>query len=107
LLLLLVVEAGDGPGGWLGGEPLLLGLLEPLHLPAGLRVVGPGVVEPDAQSPELDLEGDPAAAAGNAGEDCPLSVSTLAGIPQRTEASWKAWRTSGPVTVRRGTAASE
>ncbi len=31
----------------------------------------------------------------------PLSVSTLAGIPQRRKASWKAWTTSGPVMVRR------
>jgi len=31
-----------------------------------------------------------------------LSVSTLAGIPQRTNACWKVCSTSGPVMVRRG-----
>jgi len=54
------LQAGDGPGRGLGGEPLLLGLLESLHLSAGLRVVCAGVVEPDAQPSQLDLEGDPA-----------------------------------------------
>jgi hypothetical protein len=33
-------------------------------LALGLRVVGAGVVEPDAEAAELDFEGDPAATAG-------------------------------------------
>ena len=60
-----------GQGGWRGllGQPLLLGLVEALDLSAGLRVVGPGVVEPDAEQVELDFQGDPAAATRLAGED--------------------------------------
>jgi hypothetical protein len=65
----LAGQAAGGVCGWLRGEPLLLGLLEPFDLAAGLGVVGPGVVEPDAEAAELDLEGDAAAAALPAGED--------------------------------------
>ena len=62
-------QAGDGLGWWLGGEPLLLGLLEAFDLALGLRMMGAGVVEPDAEAAELDFEGDPAAVAREAGED--------------------------------------
>lgn len=48
-------HAGDGAGRWLGGEPLLLGLLVSLDLAAGLGMVGAGVVEPDPEPAELDL----------------------------------------------------
>jgi hypothetical protein len=65
----VALQAGDRGGRWLGCEPLLLGLLESLDLAAGLRMVGPGVVEADPESAEFDLEGDAAAAAGCAGED--------------------------------------
>jgi hypothetical protein len=65
----LALQLFDGGRGWLGGQPLLLGLVEPLHLAAGLRMPGPGVVEPDAEQVELELQGDPAAAARLAGED--------------------------------------
>jgi hypothetical protein len=65
----VALQAGDRDGRWLGCEPLLLGLLEALDLAAGLRVVGPGVVEADPESAEFDLENDCAAAAGRAGED--------------------------------------
>ena len=64
----LAVQAGDGACGWLGGEPLLLGLLEAFDLAAGLGVVGAGVVEADTEAAELDLEGDAAAATLSAGE---------------------------------------
>jgi hypothetical protein len=58
-----------GRGCWgLGGEPFLLGLVEPFDLPAGLRMVGAGVVEADAEAAEFDLERDPAAADSFAGE---------------------------------------
>ena len=53
-----VVVAGESvqlvlqPGGCgrrrLCGEPFLLGLVEPFHLAAGLRMVGPGMADPDA-----------------------------------------------------------
>jgi hypothetical protein len=68
----LALPADGGLGRWLCGEPLLLGLLEAFDLALGLRVVGAGVVEPDVEAAELDLEGDPAAAAGEAGEDRPV-----------------------------------
>jgi hypothetical protein len=60
----LALQAGDALGRWLRGEPLLLGPLEAFDLALGLGVVGAGVVEPDAEAAVLDLEGDPAAAAG-------------------------------------------
>jgi hypothetical protein len=63
------LQAGEGLGRRLGGEPFLLGLLEALDLPAGLRMVCAGVVEPDPEPAELDLQGDSAAAAGEPGED--------------------------------------
>ncbi len=53
-------------------EPFLQGLVEALHFSAGLRMVGPGVVEPDPGGVAGDLEGDPAAAAGCAGEHRPV-----------------------------------
>src|SRR4051812_21109067 len=65
----LALQAGGGLGGWLGGEPFLLGLVESLDLSAGLGMVRSGVVEPDPEPTELDLEGDPASAAGETGED--------------------------------------
>jgi hypothetical protein len=50
----------------LGLQPLLQGLLEPLDLPAGGRVVGSGVLLEHAQGAELVLEA--VAAARAAGE---------------------------------------
>ena len=41
----LVLQPGQGGGAGLRGQPFLLGLVEPFHLAAGLRMVGPGVVE--------------------------------------------------------------
>ena len=43
--------------------------MEALDFAAGLRVVGPAVAEPDAQGGEFAFEGDPAAAAVQAGKD--------------------------------------
>jgi hypothetical protein len=77
----LPLEFLHGGGGWLRGEPLLLGLVEALDLAAGLRVVGPGVVEEDPSLAELDLEGDPAAASGCAGEDRAVVGEHPAGMP--------------------------
>jgi hypothetical protein len=53
----------------LGGQPLLLGLVEPFHLPAGLWVAGAAVVQPHAEQVELQFQGDSPSAAGFAGED--------------------------------------
>jgi hypothetical protein len=66
----LRLQAGDGVGGFLFGQPLLLGLVEAFDLAAGLRVVGAGVGVADPEQAEVDLDGDPAGAAGFAGEDC-------------------------------------
>jgi hypothetical protein len=60
----------------LRGKPLLLGLLEPLHFAADLRVVGPGVITPDPEHAEFDLQSDPALAALFAGEDRPIEFLT-------------------------------
>ena len=52
---------------WVGSAGPHRGALQPLDL-AGLRVVGPGVAEPDAHSGELAFQCDPAAAAVEAGK---------------------------------------
>ena len=59
-LVQLGLQLGHGAGPRLGREPLLLGLMERFDLAAGLRVVGAGVVEPDTEDAELDLQRDPA-----------------------------------------------
>jgi hypothetical protein len=51
-------------------------LVEPFHLAAGLRMVGPGMGELDPAQPELHLQGDPAVAALFAGEDRPVEFLT-------------------------------
>jgi hypothetical protein len=67
----------DQGGGWrLRGQPLLLGLVEPFDLPAGLGVVGPGVAEPDAAQSEGDFERDPALTPLFGGEDGPVEFLT-------------------------------
>jgi hypothetical protein len=63
----LQLDQGAGLDG-LGGQPLLEGLLEPLHLAAGGGVVGAGVLLRHVQAAQLGLEGVAAAlAAGQAG----------------------------------------
>jgi len=63
----------------LGGQPLFQGLLEPLGLALGLRVVGLAVFLRDAQPPQLVLEAVAAAAAGEPGRiDQP--VEFLSGV---------------------------
>ena len=52
----------------LAGEPLLQRLVKPLDLSAGLRVVGPGVTQRNAERGGLAFQGDPAVAAVGAGE---------------------------------------
>ena len=59
----LGLELGDGGRAGLVVEPFLQGLVEAFDFPAGLRVVGPGVGEPDPAGVAGELEGDPAAAA--------------------------------------------
>jgi hypothetical protein len=60
---------GKGQGlGWLGAEPVLHRLLEPLDLALGLGVVRLAVFLPDAETAQLVLEAVAAAsAAGQAG----------------------------------------
>ena len=60
--------------GGLGGEPVLQGLLEPLHFPLGLRVVRAPVLLPDAQAAQVGFQAVAAApAAGEpGGEDHPV-----------------------------------
>ncbi len=64
----LKLELGDGVCRRLLVQEALDGLVEALDLAAGLRVVGRGVFEDDAQALQLKLEQD-LAAPGPAGED--------------------------------------
>ena len=64
----LGLQVGEGAGAGLAGEPLLQRLVKPLHLSAGLRVVGPGVTQRNAERDGLAFQGDPAVAAVGAGE---------------------------------------
>jgi hypothetical protein len=68
-LVELGLQAADGGGQVVAGEPFLQGLVEALDLAAGLRVVGAAVTEPDPERGGLAFERDPAAAAVKAGED--------------------------------------
>ena len=79
-------------GRWLGGQPLLLGLVEPLHFAAGLRMVGPGVIEPHAPGrPSSTSKATRPSPRCLPVKTAPLSVSTLAGIPHRVKAFAEAW----------------
>ena len=60
----LALELLDGGRTRLARQPLLLGLVEPLDLAAGLRVVHRGVAEGDAERRELELDRAPASASG-------------------------------------------
>jgi hypothetical protein len=64
----LCLEAGDRAGATLLGEPSLEGLVEPFDFPAGLGVVGAGVLVVDAEGEQLELD-RAAAVAGFGGED--------------------------------------
>jgi hypothetical protein len=67
------LEFGDCGGlAGLSCQPLFEGLVEAFDFPAGLWVVGAGVVEPDAVGVAGEFEGDAAAAAGEAGEHRPV-----------------------------------
>jgi hypothetical protein len=59
----LALQRPQGGRGGLGGQPLLLGLVKAFDFAAGLRVVGPGMIEPHAEQAEFDFQGDPALAA--------------------------------------------
>jgi hypothetical protein len=56
------LELAEGGRAGLPVEPFLHGLVGTLDFPAGLRVVGPGVAEPDFAGVAGQLEGRPAAA---------------------------------------------
>ena len=71
-LVQLALQRPDRGGGRLRCQPFLLGLVEPFYFAAGLRVVGPGVVEFHSEDSEFDFEGDSAVAALFGGEDCPV-----------------------------------
>ncbi len=64
----LGLELGEVAGGVLAGQMLLQRLVEPLHLAAGLGVVGPGVPVGHAQPGRLVFHGA-AAVARPSGED--------------------------------------
>ena len=69
----LGLQAGEGGGGVLAGEPFLQGLVEAFGFPTGLRVVGAAVGQADAQGGQLAFQRDPAAAAVEPCEDGPAS----------------------------------
>src|SRR5215207_3056651 len=73
----LALQRPDRGRRGLGREPLLLGLVEPLHLAAGLGMVGPGMIEPHAEDTEFDLQRDPALTALFGGEHCTVVAEYL------------------------------
>jgi hypothetical protein len=75
-LVELALQRPDRGGGRLRCQPFLLGLVEPFHFAAGLRMVGPGVVELHSKDTEFDLQSDPAVAALFGGEDRPIEFLT-------------------------------
>jgi len=89
----LALEGCHGPGRPLGGEVVLEGLVEALHLPAGLRMVGSRVLQGHAQALELVLE-EHTAMAVRARVDGAVSPRTDAGIPKMALAWWKTRTTS-------------
>ena len=69
------LEPGKGQGlGWLGAEPVLHRLLEPLDLALGLGVVRLAVFLPDAETAQLVLE---AVAAASAAGEVPRTFRTV------------------------------
>jgi len=96
----LGLQGGRGGSGVLAGEPFLQRLVQPLDLPAGLRVVGPAVAQGDAQGGELTFQSNPAAAAVKTGKDC--AIEFLSGVKGLGLAG-VAWRQGGPVSERLAT----
>ena len=90
-------EFGQGGRGWLGGQPLLLGLVEALDFPAGLGVVGAGVAEPDPEGASSISSATRPPRRGVAVKMAPLSLSTQAGFPCLRKALRKLWTTSPAV----------
>jgi hypothetical protein len=64
----LLLQLGDVLHLRLLGQPLLLGLVEQLHLAAGLRVVRRGVRVGDPQCIELHLDGTASSSTGRSRE---------------------------------------
>jgi hypothetical protein len=50
--------------------------MEPFHLPAGLRMVRPRMMQPDSAQPQLHFQRDPALTTLFAGEDRPIEFLT-------------------------------
>ena len=81
------------------GQELLHGLVEALHLAAGLGMVGPGVLRLDAQGEQL-LFGRPGhLMVALVLKMSPLSVSNEAGYPQVSAAWWRTRTTSVAFTT--------
>ena len=78
----LRLQLAGGGRWWLLLQPFLEGLVESFDLAAGLRVVGPGVVEADAARVQGDLEGDAPVAAGSAGEHGAVVGEQAGRIPE-------------------------
>ena len=76
----LGLEAGQGGGGRLRGQPAFLGLVEPFDLALGLGVEGVAVLLGDAQGGQQVLEGVPAAAEAG-GVDAPVVGEGRGGQP--------------------------
>jgi hypothetical protein len=72
----LALQSAQGGRRRLGGQPFLLGLVEPFDFAAGLRMVGPGVVEFDPEDTQLNFQGDAALAALFGGEDRTIEFLT-------------------------------
>jgi hypothetical protein len=100
------LELAEGGRAGLPVEPFLHGLVGTLDFPAGLRVVGPGVAEPDFAGVAGQLEGSPAAAAWGAGEHRPVSDSRPAGSPCSLVAVVNTVLTSPAVNTRRAVLAN-
>jgi len=66
----------------LGGQPVLQGLLEPLCLALGLRVVRVAVLLLHAESAQLVLEGVASAAAAGVAGRVDQAVEFLSGVKQ-------------------------
>lgn len=101
----LGLQVGEGVGGVAGGQPAFEGLVEPFDFAAGLRVVGAGVDQADAEGGQVAGRWRSSATWPRprklAVKIAPLSVSTVAGSPQWVNASSKLSTTSAALNTRR------
>jgi hypothetical protein len=77
----LGLQVGDRDGAGLADQPAFQGLVEALHLAAGLGVVGAGVTGSDPQGVQFQLDRAAPPPRGAAVKIAPLSVSSEAGNP--------------------------